>query len=600
MKMFSENALSLMNKIITFFVGYMIVVMFLFSLMIYLVDHSSMKSVNDNYSKDVAAIESTMVTNWLGDSENLLHSLSGIFGVLQGDLVSHIDGLKSVQQENNNKFKHLFIVDMNHNYIDTFGLETTMTGEMIDSILDGSVESIVTSPEMHPILSEALFTILVPISRKDVIIGALGATVTMDELSSRLDAYKVSGAGFGWLIDENLTVIAYPKSELILEMSLQDTQSLEAKELTNQKLKSSSDIGFNGLSKINKELAESSTVTVEYRDPEGYDRTVSFSPVKGTNGWFAAFTTYNDRLPSTTNNLLIYMGFALLIIVVVSIFASYYLANEITKPINKLIHVVNLFTNGNKGVRADTVPNDEFGQLGKAFNGMADTIIEHTDNVEELIHERTYMLADLNYQIVARNKDLDTMNKELETTNTKLHSLATTDMLTGLQNRHELVRTMQSFMDDVIQGDDPGFSVLFVDLDNFKYYNDTFSHEIGDYLLVEISKILIDNVRELDMVARYGGDEFVILLKHGDFEVSKMLSERIHAKILEKKGFRKEIERKVGSEIMHLGKNMLSCSIGIVNYNRNVNAKTVDDLLALADETMYKAKKAGKSRIVVN
>jgi len=600
MKMFSESAMSLMNKIITFFVGYMIVVMFLFSLMIYFVDHSSMKAVNDNYSKDVAAMESAMVTNWLEDSENILHSLSGVFGLLDGDLVTYIDELKFVQQENSNKFKHLFIVDSNHNYIDTFDLETTMTGDMIDSVLDGSEKSIITSPQMHPVLSEALFTILVPVRDNGNIIGALGATLTMNELSSRLDAYEVAGAGFGWLVDENLTVIAHPKSEHILKMSLLSSDELKEKEFINNKLSPSNELGFSGLDKISKIILELNTATVKYTDPDGYDRTVSFSPVKGTNGWLVAFTTFNDRLPSTTNNLLIYMGLALLIIVVVSVFASYILASEITKPINQLIHVVNLFINGNKGVRANMKLNDEIGQLGSAFNGMADTIIEHTDNVEELIQERTHMLADLNYQIVARNKDLDTMNKELETTNTKLHSLATTDMLTGLQNRHELVRTMQSFMDDVLQGEDPGFSVLFVDLDNFKYYNDTFSHEIGDYILIEVGKILVDNVRELDMVARYGGDEFVILLKHGEFDISKMLSERIHAKILEQKGFRKQIERKIGSEIMHLGKNMLSCSIGIVNYNRNVGAKTVDDLLALADETMYKAKKAGKSRIVVN
>jgi len=599
MKNLSSGSMSLINKIITFFVGYMIIVMFCFSVMIYFVDHSSMKKVNDGYSKDVVMLEATMVDTWLADKIVSLKNLSSMVAS-QEDIFDTVSGLKDVQQENKDLFRHIYLVDLDYNYIDTFDREATMKDDLVKSIISGDKEFVITSPMIHPVLNEALFNVIVPIINEGVIVGALGATVTMDELSRRLEGFEVSGAGFGWLIDENQTVIAHPEENFILQMSLLSEASIKENQLETLKLSTSSEFGFSGLDKISEKLIGDSYYTGKYSDSDGYKRTVSFAPITSMDGWLVAFTTFEDRLPSSTNSLLIYMGLALLIIVVISVITSYYLASEITKPINQLIHVVNLFINGNKGVRAKVTTTDEIGTLSKAFNGMADTIIAHTDNVEELIQERTQMLADLNYQITTRNKELNTMNEELETTNTKLHSLATTDMLTGLQNRHELVRTLQGFIDDVQNGDEPGFSVLFVDLDNFKYYNDTYSHEIGDYLLIEIASILNANVRDLDLVARYGGDEFVILLKHGNFDLSKMISERIHAKILEQKGFKKQIERKLNSEIILLGKNMLSCSIGIVNYTKSVEARNVEDLLALADETMYKAKKAGKSRIVVN
>ncbi len=598
MKFFENSSMSLLNKIITYFVGYMILIMFLFSVMIYIVNYNGIKHINNSYSVDVTKLEAEMVRSWIDDTRTKLEDTALLIADRQGDIMTSIEGLKELQQKNKKLFRHLYIVNKDLAYIDTFGQESNMKDEMVNELLTGDREFVITNPEMHPVFSEALFNMIVPIKRDNQIIGVLGATITMNDISSRLERFVVAQSGFGWLLDENFTVIAHPEEDYILEMSILDKKQLDSLGLSG--LETSSKLGFKGLEGNLSVFEDKNQSIISYEDPNGYHRTVSIVPLHNDNNWYVAFTTFDDKIPTTTNSLLFYMAIGLLVIVTASAFASYLLANEITKPINQLIHVVNLFIGGNKGVRAKMDSNDEFGSLGKAFNGMADTIIEHTDNVEELIQERTQMLADLNYQIVVRNKELNTMNEELESTNSKLHNLATTDMLTGLYNRHELVRSLQGFMDEVLKGDDPGFSVLFVDLDNFKYYNDTFSHEIGDFLLIEISKILKDNIRDNDVVARYGGDEFVILLKHGNFESSKMISERIHEKILEQKGFKKFIERKIGSEIKFLGKNMLSCSIGIVNYNRNVNAKNVEELLALADDTMYKAKKQGKSRIVVN
>lgn len=600
MEFMANSKMSLVNKIMTLFIGTLILVMFLYSVMVFTVNHFKVQNINDANALDVAQLEAEMVDQWFEDSMTTLRSL-GFLGT-EGSLEdgSYIDGLKVVQQQYADRFRLLFVVDLSkneNNYRDTMGVEgTASTDDPVISRIMAGEDYVVLAPEMNVSLNEMVMRVIVPLRENGNLIGILGTMMSMEDLSNRLDTFEVNDAGFGWLVDEQYTVMAHPELDLIMSMTLLEEDAVDTSAYVNAKLKHTSDLEYENL--IVKE--GETPVRIHYADSDNYRRTVTFEPIEFMPGWKVAFTSFDDKEPSASTTLLLFMAIGLLIATVVSIIISYVFARDITKPINKLIHVVTLFTEGNKGVRFTSKANDEIGTLAKAFNGMADTIIEHTDNVEELIQERTQLLTDLNYQIVVRNKELDTMNKELETTNDKLHALATTDMLTGLQNRHDLVRTLQGFIDEVIRGEEAGFSILFVDLDNFKYYNDTFSHEIGDYLLVEVAKILKSNVRDNDVVARYGGDEFVIVLKHGDFDTSKMLSERVHAKILERQGFKKEIERRIGTEIKLLGKNKLSSSIGIVNYNKNTNAKNVDELLALADETMYKAKKAGKSRIVVH
>lgn len=594
MKIFRNHSISMVNRTITIFLSFMIVVVILFSTMIYLTDMFGINKINTRYAQDLARLEANVVADWITDQLDLMTSLSS---VLQADDTS-ISKLSSIVDQYPDRFRHFFIVDSDYQYSDTLNVRGNMQKEeLVTQIFEGK-DFVITDPERHPVYDEELFTIMVPIKSKEQIIAVLGATLKFDELAARLAKFKVNGSGYGWLLDRNLTVITHPLTNHNLKMSLLPKEELKSRNLTD--LESSSAFGYKGLENVYSKLNKDITFTESYTDPDGYRRTATFSPINSSVDWYVVLTTFNDKLPNNQFTLLFNMALGLLFTVVACIIVSYQFASNLIKPINTLIHTATLFSEGNKGVRFPEDSQDEMGTLGKAFNSMADTIVEHTENVEELIKERTQMLADLNYQILSRNNELNVMNKELETTNTRLHTLATTDMLTGITNRHELVRSLDSFIADVRIGNEKGFSVLFVDLDNFKYYNDTYGHEIGDFLLIEVTKILKANLREQDILARYGGDEFVIVLKQGDFDVSKMISERIHSKILEKEGFKKEIERRIQTEIQLLGKNKLSCSIGIVNYNKAIEAKNADELLALADDTMYQAKKAGKSRIVVN
>ena len=153
------------------------------------------------------------------------------------------------------------------------------------------------------------------------------------------------------------------------------------------------------------------------------------------------------------------------------------------------------------------------------------------------------------------------------------------DYLTGLYNRQAL----ESALDEMVNEKKQVFSLLFLDVDNFKTVNDTMGHHTGDALLKEIANLLTSKFRETDLVARLGGDEFCALLKG--------LTDR---EILERKA--NEICQVVAGELAEdFGVN-ISCSIGFSSYPLDGEESYI--LLEKADQALYEAKKNGKSGYV--
>lgn len=164
----------------------------------------------------------------------------------------------------------------------------------------------------------------------------------------------------------------------------------------------------------------------------------------------------------------------------------------------------------------------------------------------------------------------------------KLQYDATHDALTGLPNRKYFMMRLEKAIEKAHENPNNKVSLLFIDLDRFKFVNDSLGHQTGDELLIKISERLRDCLRPKDLVARLGGDEFIILVEgnHQTQEVVR-IAERIH----EKFGLPFDLS---GHEIYS------SASIGILNISEN--HKTPEDLMRDADTAMYQAKRAGKSR----
>ncbi len=161
----------------------------------------------------------------------------------------------------------------------------------------------------------------------------------------------------------------------------------------------------------------------------------------------------------------------------------------------------------------------------------------------------------------------------------KLYQASIRDYLTGLYNR----RYAMEFLKREKALADRGkfiFCVAILDLDNFKKVNDTYGHDMGDKVLSEIGKVLLKSVREYDLVARWGGEEFLIVFRNASLEEAYKISERI----------RKAVEKTSIDGIK------ITISIGLSCYKKG----DLDSLLKKADDALYKAKKMGKNRVCID
>lgn len=175
------------------------------------------------------------------------------------------------------------------------------------------------------------------------------------------------------------------------------------------------------------------------------------------------------------------------------------------------------------------------------------------------------------------------------------------DGLSGLHNRKCLERklddenALRKRYDSEKQND---YSILFIDLDNFKHYNDTFGHPVGDLVLKEFSEILKSLMREADFPARYGGDEFFVLLPDTGVDGAVAIAKRIKEELRERKYFKLSIEKLLGHEITLTDDKRLSCSIGIASAVPGTG-EDLRQLLKRADDSVLEAKRHGKDCFIV-
>lgn len=180
-------------------------------------------------------------------------------------------------------------------------------------------------------------------------------------------------------------------------------------------------------------------------------------------------------------------------------------------------------------------------------------------------------------------------NRKIVEMNKKLSAAATTDVLTGLYNRAGMYHEVSKLEKKLEQNNNDGVSLLFIDLDNFKLYNDTFGHDIGDVVLQKMAEIYKEAAGEDGIVCRYGGDEFIIILKTSSKEKIKKVVEEIYDKIDKAEGFKQAITEKTGKEFVLSKENQVGCSIGIA-LTADIMENSIESLIKEADDLLYSVK----------
>jgi len=235
------------------------------------------------------------------------------------------------------------------------------------------------------------------------------------------------------------------------------------------------------------------------------------------------------------------------------------------------------------------VTGERFGEPAAAAirAGASDYLVKHGDylRVLPIVVQKTLAQAAIENENRRLEREIRSRNEALERLNAELQRMAAHDPLTGLYNRrhfNELVH--QLFSESDRYGTD--LTCLMIDLDNFKGVNDRLGHQAGDRLLVLTADALRGALRASDVAARYGGDEFVIILPRTSPEDARMLARRIRS------SFRDVLLQRLPEAAS------ATLSIGIASRERH-QPTTHDALVRLADDALYQAKAGGKDLIMV-
>lgn len=193
-----------------------------------------------------------------------------------------------------------------------------------------------------------------------------------------------------------------------------------------------------------------------------------------------------------------------------------------------------------------------------------------------------------NMNTLAMRKTLELVNKQLkefrqivDNRNRALKRLAAIDKLTGSYNRRKFEEIIEREIQRFRRLNKP-LSMIIFDIDNFKKINDTYGHNIGDYVLKKIATIVKKTIRKVDYCIRWGGEEFLIISAETDKEKAYVLAERL----------RKGIQNFKFNNVAQI---TISC--GVAEFKKE---DTKNTLIKRADDAMYKAKRSGRNRVVMS
>ena len=208
-------------------------------------------------------------------------------------------------------------------------------------------------------------------------------------------------------------------------------------------------------------------------------------------------------------------------------------------------------------------------------------VVDEKGNLTGIITQRE--LISLSYErwailVKKYQAELSEINNILENKNKKYETMASTDPLTGLYNRFKFSELYLSSYTAMVQRHND-MSMVLLDIDFFKRVNDTYGHNIGDQVLIQISHALLKTLRSIDIVCRWGGEEFIVLLPTASLENATILAEKLRANI-------EELEIDVAGKV--------TASFGV---SQVAEGDMMQDAIERADKALYLAKNSGRNCI---
>ncbi len=216
----------------------------------------------------------------------------------------------------------------------------------------------------------------------------------------------------------------------------------------------------------------------------------------------------------------------------------------------------------------------------------SDVFMHHKLGHRIPVTAKTMPLYDDNKNVIAAIKVFtDTRSrKDKFEENRKLKELLVVDTLTGIYNRRYLDFHLENIVKENKQFDVP-FAILFFDIDQFKEVNDTYGHSVGDGVLKTIATTLKSNLRGDDVISRWGGEEFIAVVRIADEKSLKLLAEKLRL-LCANSDYKHDSETSITATV----------SIGGTMYTKG---ETINEVIERADSYMYQAKQAGRNKIII-
>ncbi|MBN8184230.1 sensor domain-containing diguanylate cyclase [Roseibium aggregatum] len=334
------------------------------------------------------------------------------------------------------------------------------------------------------------------------------------------------------------------------------------------------------------EGASLSRETAAY-DPGNPDMVVAEVETSGLGdypglGWKVAVqqpvSVVSARVAALVRNIFL-IGFA---VACLSALLAWLASRTISQP---LLGLVSALDRIGRDEKETTVPRlHGFRELSQVSASVR-SLLRRLGTVEESARTARDMLAVLKDEYSRNIRSSEERNRQLGADIRSLRTLAERDSLSGLLNR----RAFQPFAEDAFatfQRHDRLFSVLMIDADHFKAVNDQFGHRAGDDVIRAIGDAIVEEIRSTDKAARFGGEEFVLLLRENDANGAWVLAERIRLRI--------------AALTVDAGVGNISVTVSIGLAEVTADDRDVEDTIARADQALYIAKSSGRNRVCVD
>ncbi len=304
-------------------------------------------------------------------------------------------------------------------------------------------------------------------------------------------------------------------------------------------------------------LFDTATVTVTYTDPAG-ERVVGAGTVVPSLKWVVAAQIPTNVAFAQVARLRNVAALLLLALLLGVGLLAYTLGLIIVRPLSRLTQGASRVAAGDLDVDVPVVGGGEVAYLTEVFNDM----------VARLKQSR---------------EDLAASNTTLALQNEKLERLSITDGLTMLYNRRHIMEILTQEARRSLRQGYP-LSVLMIDVDHFKTFNDTYGHLAGDEALKQVASKLIASTRDIDFVARYGGEEFLVVLRDTELDGAADVAERIRSRI--------------EAEPITVGDAIATVTVSIGAAALPEKCDDPERVIENADAALYQAKRAGRNKIV--